>query len=271
MPTTARTAQSGTDPLSRAIVNSALMTGHRPVPLVATAYDIRVTGGLADVAATRTFRNTESTSIEATLTFPLPVHAVLHGLEARIGDRVVKAEAQAKHHARATYEGAIDRGKTAVLHEELIKGIHLLSVGQIGPGSEIAITARFAVALAHMEGRVFLRLPTTVGDVYGFSGLPDSDELLHGGEALVATLRISSDAGEPVLLGAALKDGAASISLDAPIAIEIKGWTPRDLVGSAAAASPPSDRFRRAQRSILFQSRRRRTGSNPFSSAVLRR
>src|SRR5213075_2059702 len=112
--------------------------------------------------------------------------AVLYGLEARIGDRVVKAVARAKSAARQTYEDAIDRGKTTVLHEELLKGVHLLSVGHIAPATEIKITARFALTLAHLGGRFLLRIPTTVGDIYGSSGLQDSDDLVHGGSDLTA-------------------------------------------------------------------------------------
>ena len=77
MPTKTRTEQTATDPLSRAIAISPLMLGRRPVPLVAATFDIAIAGGLADVIVARTFRNDEPNSIEATLTFPLPVQAVL--------------------------------------------------------------------------------------------------------------------------------------------------------------------------------------------------
>lgn len=224
----------GTDPVSQAVSRSTLMAGCRPIPLIATAYDIRIHGGLAEIVAKRTFCNDEPQSIEATLTFPLPVHAVLYALEAKIGDRIVKAQAQGRTAARATYEDAIDRGKTSVLHEELIKGIHLLSVGHIGPGTEIEITARFALALASVAGRIFLRIPMTVGDVYGSSGLPDSDELIHGGSIGMADVKISCDSGAPKLLGGALIDGAARVCLDAPIHVEIDGWAPRGIAGRAA-------------------------------------
>ena len=70
----------------------------------------------------RTFRNNEEESIEATLTFPLPVHAVLYSLEACIAGRTLKAVARAKATARQTYEDAIETGKSTVLHEELLKG-----------------------------------------------------------------------------------------------------------------------------------------------------
>jgi hypothetical protein len=93
------------------------------------------------VAAVRTFRNDEEESIEATLTFPLPVHAVLYSLEACIAGRTLKAVARAKATARETYEDAIEAGKSTVLHEELVKGVHLLggaySAGERNCRSEV--------------------------------------------------------------------------------------------------------------------------------------
>jgi hypothetical protein len=39
------------------------------------------------VTTTRRFRNAEEASIEAAITFPVPVHATLFDLAARIGER----------------------------------------------------------------------------------------------------------------------------------------------------------------------------------------
>jgi len=232
MPT--MTLRSANQTISSAINHSAAMAGHRPVPLVSTAYDIQISGGLAAVVARRTFRNSEAASIEAALTFPLPIHAVLYDLEARVGDRVLKAAAREKSDARAVYKAAIDRGKTAVLHEELIRGIHLLSIGHIAPGTEIEVTARLALSLSQVDGRVYLRLPMTVGDVYGRSGLPDSDDLIHGGPVLAAEVTVRCDCGEAHLIGASLVDGRTTVSLDAPIVVEVEGWQSRPLLGTAA-------------------------------------
>ena len=46
------------------------------------------------------------------------------------------AKAQRKNMARETYESALERGKTSVLHEEVLRGVHMLSVGHIPPGAE---------------------------------------------------------------------------------------------------------------------------------------
>jgi hypothetical protein len=57
----------------------------RAVPLVDTAYDVVFEAGLAVIEARRVFRNNESSSIEAVLTFPMPVHAAIFDLEAKLG------------------------------------------------------------------------------------------------------------------------------------------------------------------------------------------
>jgi hypothetical protein len=48
--------------------------------------------------------------------------------------------AQRRATARATYEDALDRGRTVVLHEEVLRGIHMILVGQVSPGQEVLAT-----------------------------------------------------------------------------------------------------------------------------------
>jgi hypothetical protein len=226
--------QTRIDPLHSFIAGGFVAGTPRPVPLVATRFDVLIEGGLAVVTTSRTFRNAESQSIEATITFPVPVHATLFALKARVGDRVLDAHAKRKDAAREDYEGALERGKTAVLHEEVLRGVHMLSVGHVAPGAEIEVRSSFAVALTNLDGRGTLRIPLTVGDIYGRSGLPDSDDLAHGGTLPLADLAVECRGGSVVLIGGALEGGRAKIALDAPIDLEVTGWTPRDLIGRAA-------------------------------------
>jgi hypothetical protein len=205
-----------------------------PMPLVATRFDVIIDAGLAIVTTTRIFRNNEPTSIEATLTFPVPVHATLFGLQARIGGRVLVARAKRKEAARADYEAAIDRGKTAVLHEEVLRGVHMLSVGHVPPDAEVAIELRWAMVAANIDGRCHLRIPLTVGDIYGPSGLLESDDLIHAGSDQVASLTVQCRDRTVTLRGGTLENGCAQVPLDAPIDLEVDGWTPRELRGRAA-------------------------------------
>jgi hypothetical protein len=205
--------QTRIDPLHAFIAGGFVAGTPRPVPLVATRFDVLIDGGLAVVTTSRTFRNAESQSIEATITFPVPVHATLFALKARIDDRVLDARAKRKDAAREDYEGALERGKTAVLHEEVLRGVHMLTVGHVAPGAEIEVRSRFAVALTNLNGCGTLRIPLTVGDIYGRSGPPDSDDLAHGGTLPLADLAVECRGGSAVLIGGALEDGRAKIGL----------------------------------------------------------
>ena len=126
----------GNDPLARFLQNRA--ADKHPIPLIATRIDVTIRGGLASVPTERTFRNAEQHSIEATMTFPVPVDATLCSLAARIDGRKLLATAQARAKARETYEDAVAKGKAAALHEELLKGIHMLSVAHVNPGISVS-------------------------------------------------------------------------------------------------------------------------------------
>jgi len=206
----------------------------QPIPLVGTRFDVSINNGLATVSTKRTFRNCETQSIEATITFPVPVHAVLFSLEVRIEGRLLKACAQSKTQARDTYEEAIERGKAAVLHEEVLRGVHMLSVGHIAPGAEIEVTTIWAITLANVISGGHLRIPLTVGDIYGCSGLTDSDELTHGGSVQTGELNVECLDGAVTRLGGRLDSGRAEVPLNAPIDLLVTGWVPHDLRGRAA-------------------------------------
>ncbi|MGB6538889.1 MAG: VIT domain-containing protein [Xanthobacteraceae bacterium] len=226
--------QATIDPLSAFMTGAFVAGTANPCPLVATRFDVVIDAGLAVVTMSRAFRNAEADSIEATITFPVPVHAALFALELRIGERVLKARAARKQTAREDYEAALDRGKTAVLHEEVLRGVHMLSVSHIPPGAQIEVRATFVMPLINVEGRGRLRIPLTVGDVYGRSGLSDSDDLIHGGPLQNGTLHIDCRDGKATLLGGDLNNGQTEIALNVPIEIDVIDWTPRVLPGRAA-------------------------------------
>ena len=156
-------SQDPRDPLARFRDGAVQNHNGQPIPLRSTHIDVRILGGLAVVRTERIFRNDEAESIEATLTFPVPVHAVLTRLTTRIGERTLTAQARRKDAARARYEAAIDAGRTAVLHEQAMPGIHILSVGHVPPGNEVAVSSVWAQPLARTETGAALRIPTTRG------------------------------------------------------------------------------------------------------------
>ena len=222
------------DPLARFRDGARITATGAPLPLIETAIDVRVLGALAIVRTERLFRNDEPHSIEATITFPVPVHATLAGLSASIDGRSLVGRAQRARQARETYEAAIDAGRTSVLHEEAIRGVHVLSVGHVPPGKDIAVASTWATPLSRQGGASLLRIPVTVGDIYGRSPLPDSDDLIHAPVVHEARLTVSADAGQPQVRGVTLVNGAARVILDRPIDLLVPDWSPRTLHGVAA-------------------------------------
>ena len=227
------TMTTKSDPLA-AFTAGAFTPDRKPVPLVSTRFDVEIIGGLAVVETVRIFRNDEPVTIEATITFPVPVHAALYRLQASVDGRRLIATAKARKAAREEYEDAVERGKAAVLHEEVLKGVHTLSVAHIAPGTEIEIATTWVASLSLVGAEARLRVPLTVGDIYGRSGLNEADDLITGGASSMARLTIRSDAGEARVAGVTLVNGEAEVPLNAPIDLVIADWSPIETTGVAA-------------------------------------
>jgi hypothetical protein len=222
------------DPLARFRDGARIRGSDRPMPMVDTAIDVRILGGLAIVRTARTFRNAESNSIEATITFPVPVHATIVALTASIDGRCLVGKARRKQAARETYESAIDSGRTAVLHEEAFRGIHILSIGHIPPGKDIVVTSIWAMPMLRHGGGAMLRIPVTIGDIFGRSPMSDNDDLAHAPAPQSAYLTIRCDTGVAAFRDSTLVNGGVRVTLDRPIDILLPAWTPRPLRGTAA-------------------------------------
>ena len=165
------------------------------------------------------------------------MHATLFGLAARIDGRLLRGVAQRREAARTSYEAAVDRGRSAVLHEELLRGVHMLSLAHVPPGAEVTVASDWAMPLAAAEGGVArLRIPVTVGDIYGCSPLAESDDLLTDAAVLhEAEIELVCGTGTATLAGGpALVSGRARLRLDRPIDIAVAGWAPDPLQGRAA-------------------------------------
>jgi len=222
------------DPLAALLVGAMGKTRGHALPLITTAFDVTIDSGLAVVETRRVFRNDEAGSIEATITFPLPVHATLYALEARVDGRVLTARAQRREQARLAYEDALERGKAAILHEEVLRGVHMLSVGQIAPSATIEVVTRWAATLSFSQSRGQLRIPLTVGDIYGHSGLPEPDDLMHGAPVAQAELVVRCRDGDVSLDGSSLHEGRAAVPTDRPIDLAVDQRSSRPLRGRSA-------------------------------------
>ena len=233
----------------------------KPMPLSSTAIDVSIQAGLAIVVTTRKFSNLEDVPIEAILTMPVGFNAVVTGLSAKIDGRSLRAIAKGKTAARASYEGAIDQGKMAILHEEALRGIHVLSVGQLAPGKEVAVELRTVMPLAAVETGLLLRLPMTTGQLYGVSPLQPADDLIKSPTVRhMASLRVRSDKGVPHLFGfGTLADGqAVDVRMNKSVEIEVAGGAMGTLLGVSASG-----------RQVRLDLRREMHGENSLKLAVL--
>ncbi|MFD2676626.1 VIT domain-containing protein [Camelimonas lactis] len=213
---------------------SGICPAHSGTPLIGERMRVTIRGGLALVNREQRFRNSADTSIETTITFPVPIHATLCHLSADIGGRTLLARAEPRTVARETYEQGIDEGRLSILHEELVRGVHMLSIGHIPPGAEITVTHRWIMPLQSQGGtRALLRIPTTLGDVYGCSPLGDADDLITSPQ-VTHEAEIEVDAGGADVRVRGLAEGQTRLRLDAPVDIEVTGDVWGVSRGSAA-------------------------------------
>ena len=168
----------------------------RLIPMQSTEIAIEITAGVAIIRTQRVFRNDEDVAIEAVLTMPVGFDTVVTGLSATVDDRKLIATAKTQSAARDDYEGAIDEGKMAILHEEVLKGVHTLSVAQLAPGKEVIVELETVTSMGCIAGEPFLRIPTTVGQIYGTSPLMPADDLFTSSQVhLTAQISAVCDQG----------------------------------------------------------------------------
>ena len=208
-----------------------------PMPLTQTRLDIQIVAGLAMVKRSSLFRNTETTPIEAVMTFPVGFDAVVTGLSAMINGRRMIGTAKQKAEAREVYETALDEGKLSVLHEEVLRGIHVLSVGALPAGAEVEVVLEQTLALSDVAGTPFLRLPLTAGQIYGTSPLLPSDDLVTATDVKhSAKLRVSLDQGRAVLPGGSVLalNEDTEILMDRAVELRLEGACFGKLMGQSA-------------------------------------
>jgi hypothetical protein len=206
------------------------------MPLLHTEIGVRILAGLALIRTTRQFSNAEETPIEAILTFPVGFDAAVTELAATIDGRRMLGVAKGAAEARETYEAALDEGRLSVLHEEALRGIHVLSVGALPPGAQVVIELEQVVPLSNVGGTPFLRLPMTAGQIYGTSPLLPADDLVSAqGVRHDAVLRVTTEGGIAVMDGKALPvDSPVGVTLDHAIELRIDGGLFGSLNGCAA-------------------------------------
>ena len=110
----------------------------------------------------------------------------------------------------------------------------MLSVGNIPPGEEIEVKTVWAMPLMMAGEDGHLRIPTTVGQIYGQSPLADGDDFSWGDEVQVANVNVRSS-GVPVKVdGRLVGIDAVQVRMNQPIDLVVGEWKPTPLLSRAA-------------------------------------
>lgn len=121
----------------------------------------------AVIETVQTYRNDETTNIEATYTFPLPVEATLLHLSVRLNEKLLLGRVTERAKAEREYEEAVASGDTAVMLEQVEPGLYTMNVGNLLAGEHAEVTLRYALPLKWEGDQLRLALPTTIAPRYG--------------------------------------------------------------------------------------------------------
>ena len=122
---------------------------------------------IAEVAVEQFYANPQSTNIETVYTFPLPIGAVLLGLEVEIGGKKLSGQVIERKKAERNYEEAVTDGNSAVMLEETGPGLYTASIGNLMANETAVIRYRYALMLSWQGSRLRFLLPTTIAPRYG--------------------------------------------------------------------------------------------------------
>jgi Ca-activated chloride channel family protein len=181
-----------------------------PLPLKSTSAAVHISGVIADVLVTQTYRNEGRRPLEALYVFPASTRAAVYGMKMTIGKRVIEAKISKREEARKEYEQARQAGKTASLLEQQRPNVFQMNVANILPGDEIRVELKYTELLVPADRIYELIYPAVVGPRYSnqpSETAPPSERwvenpYLHQGEAPTYRFDITVHIGA----GMAIKD-----------------------------------------------------------------
>jgi len=136
------------------------------IPLKSTRVDVRVSGVIADVTVVQTYKNQGQRAIEAKYVFPGSTRAAVHGMNVRLGNRLITAKIREKQQAKLEYDAAKEAGKTAALLEQHLPNVFQMNVANILPGDEVKVELKYTELLVPTHGNYQFVFPTVVGPRY---------------------------------------------------------------------------------------------------------
>jgi len=138
--------------------------------LLSSHIEVEITGFIARTTLKQRFRNTTNDWVEGTYRFPLMSGAAVDALVMQVGDRRIVGKIKEKEEAKRIYERAIREGKKAAILNQARPNMFTSKVGNVAPGSEIAVEISF-ISLAKQNGLAFSwHMPQAITPRYGAAG-----------------------------------------------------------------------------------------------------
>ena len=161
------------------------------LPLQTHAVEVSISGVIADVRVTQTYKNEGKRPIEAVYVFPASTRAAVYGMKMTLGDRTVVAQIQKREEARQAYEQAKEAGKSASLLEQHRPNVFQMNVANILPSDVIEVELKYTELLVPTGGIYEFIYPTVVGPRYSNQPLSHASSgeswvqnpYLHAGES----------------------------------------------------------------------------------------
>jgi Ca-activated chloride channel family protein len=198
--------------------------------LVNTDYQVEVTGLVADVRLSQSFRNPGQQWRAAVYVFPLPEKASVYGLTMVAGERRIVGEIREKAAARKQFAKASSEGRKVARVDQQRPNLFTAHLANIPPGESISIELSYQQPVRYQSGEFGLRLPTTLtprympGEVVG-----DGMTSWQGGWASPTTEVPDADRISPHTV---LPADVAAGSHQATFAMSIKAGLPVSRVSS---------------------------------------
>jgi Ca-activated chloride channel family protein len=145
-------------------------------PLKSTNVTVRISGVIADVLVTQTYRNEGTLPIHARYVFPGSTRASVHGMRIKVGDQMVVAKIKERQQAKREFEQAKAGGKSASLLEQQRPNLFTMSVANILPADQVEVELHYTELLVPEDGVYQFVYPTVAAPRYSHSSEAASAE-----------------------------------------------------------------------------------------------
>ncbi|MFT7622090.1 MAG: Ca-activated chloride channel family protein, partial [Myxococcota bacterium] len=136
------------------------------MPLLGTRADVQISGVIAKVKVTQTYKNDGEKPLEAIYVFPGSTRAAVFGMKMQVGKRLIVAQIEKREQARKMYEAAKAQGQSASLLEQQRPNVFSMSVANIMPGDVIEVELQYTELLEQTDGQYEFAYPAVVGPRY---------------------------------------------------------------------------------------------------------